>query len=549
MARNLYRFYLYAVFLMMLIFAAVGLGWLLQPLLSLTALRGMYSQPPANMALVQGVVFFGISWIIAGLFGGLHYWLIRRDMLSDPDAGNQGVRSFFLNVGELISAPIGIGLAAGGVIGQLGQPYDLSYQAAIALAVLALFAVLELERRRCPVSSGVALFFQRLHLYGVQFILLNILVFTWISAFSLLVNIVAFNGQAYGGGVPCVGFVPCSNGPNLFSTLASALWMVLFWLGYGWLARHDRPSLFRRIMLALSFAYGVGLLLNGVYFALALLFRNAFGAAPSAADTLSSYNFVPYITLGLLVCVVYLFWLLLPAKQPAERMAVALLCQAVIAALMAVAFFWGIAYALLNVLELPATAVDWAAAVSLCITGAAYIVFDVRLSHSKRENAAGAIDARRGFVFALLGVSILASAIGGAVGLYAWITALLGSPLDNWPHVSHIGAAAFIVGAAVLAFYLWRAFHEQFIGGRRRAERASVGVPASPAVTDYSAPPAALLTEPVITLAVPPAEATVAPQDDQAMSIEDILDDLLAGKVTRDQAAARIRELSLGVGH
>ncbi len=80
MTRNLYRTYLYVVFLAMLILAAVGLGWLLQPLLALTALRGSYSEPPAHMALVQGVVFFGISWLIAGLLGGFHYWLIRRDV-------------------------------------------------------------------------------------------------------------------------------------------------------------------------------------------------------------------------------------------------------------------------------------------------------------------------------------------------------------------------------------------------------------------------------------------------------------------------------------
>ncbi len=34
MARNLYRFYLYTVFIAMLIFATVGLGRLLQPLIT-----------------------------------------------------------------------------------------------------------------------------------------------------------------------------------------------------------------------------------------------------------------------------------------------------------------------------------------------------------------------------------------------------------------------------------------------------------------------------------------------------------------------------------
>lgn len=536
MARNLYRSYLYIVFLAMLILAAVGLGWLLQPLLALTALRGSYSQPPANMALVQGIVFFGISWIVAGLLGGFHYWLIRRDMQGDPDAGNQGVRSFFLNIAELIVAPLGIGLFATAFIGQLGQPFsgDLSYVTAASLAILALFVILELERRRRPAGRGVALFFQRLHLYGVQFILLNILGFTWIYAFSLLVNLVAFAGQA-SGSVPCAGFVTCSNGPNLISALASALWVALFWLGYGWLARNDPPSLFRQIVLAISFAYGIGVLLYGIYLVLALLFRNLFGVAPSVSDTLSGYNFVAYITLGLLLSAAYFFWLSMPAIRQARPAApvvpaapiapIPLICQAIIAALMAVVFFVGVAYLLLDLLESPASPVDWAQALALVITGVSYVFFDLLLRRGRRANAPGAMDARRGFVFAMLGASILAVAIGGAVALYSWITALIGSPLNNWPHVAHIGLSAFIVGALVLLLFLWQARSEQLIGilSRRGIQGAPAGAPVTPAV---------------------PSEKATSVPGTQPRNIEEILDELLAGKLTRDQAAARIRSLS-----
>lgn len=548
MARNLYRFYLYAVFLVMLILAAVGLGWLLQPLLALTALRGTYSQPPTNVAIVQGVVFFGISWLIAGLLGGFHYWLIRRDEEADPDAGNRGIRSFFLNVTELIAAPLGIGLLGEGVISQLGQAFsgDLSYTAAVGLSALALFIVLELERRRLPASSGVALFFQRLHLYGVQFILLNILVVAWTGAFTILVNTVAFGGQA-SGVVPCSGFVACSNGPNLVSALASALWVALFWLGYGWLARNDAPSLFRRIALAISFAYGIALLLGGVYQALALLLRHLFGAAPSSADTLSGYNFSSFITLGLLVSATYLFWLRIPSRQqPAQQSVVSLISQAVIATLMAVAFFWGAGYALLNLFEFPATPVAWASALSLVITGAAYIVFDMRLARSKRENAPGAVDAQRGFFFAMIGAAIVAAAIGAAVALYAYITSLLGSPLDNWPHISNTGAAAFIVGAIVLVLYLLRARRERIIVSlaRRPLKLAPVGAAASPAVIAQVPAPTTPQQEPPVAETAAPGAPEEATPGAQVASIEDILDDLLAGRLTRDQAASRIRQLS-----
>src|SRR5437763_9697895 len=193
MVHNLYRFYLYTVFLAMLIFAAIGLGLLLQPLLAFTPLRGSYGASHTTAVIVQGSVFFGVSWLIAGLLGGLHYWLIRRDMHNDPGSASSAIRAFFLNIAEFLAAPIAIGLAAYGVIEQLGQVYtpDVSGLAAVVIALLALVGVLEWERQRTKVGSGLALFFQRLHLYGAQFILLNLLIPAWILLFNQLVDAVA----------------------------------------------------------------------------------------------------------------------------------------------------------------------------------------------------------------------------------------------------------------------------------------------------------------------------------------------------------------------
>ena len=136
--RNLYRFYLYTVFVAMLIFATVGLAVFLQVLFSLTALRGLYTGVPASAAVTQAGVFFGVSWFIAALIGGLHYWLIRRDMLNDPaTGGGNAIRSFFLNIAELIAAPVAIGTGAS-IIGQSGQNFNVTYGLAVTLAALAL---------------------------------------------------------------------------------------------------------------------------------------------------------------------------------------------------------------------------------------------------------------------------------------------------------------------------------------------------------------------------------------------------------------------------
>ncbi len=522
MARNLYRFYLYAVFLAMLIFAAVGLALIVQPLLALTALRGMYNSAPSSSTLVQQGVFFVVSWLIAGALGGLHYWLIRRDMRNDPDAGDSGIRAFFLNVALLIAAPLGIGFAADGFIAQLGRNFsgDISGSAAFSLATLALVVVLELERRRSPASRGVALFFQRFSLYGVQFIFLLLLIFEWTNAFYVLVNLLAFGGQADPSGVPCVGFVSC-DGQNLFSLVVATLWLMAWWLGTGWLARNDAPSLFRRILHYGSFAIGIGYFLYGVYIGLDLAFRHFSGVAPTSYDTLSSFNFSSYILLGLLIAGVYLLWLQSPSRRQQDGLVIVrLYCVAIVAVLMAGTFYWGVGYLLLNMLELPSNAQDWSSALSLVLTGVFYIALDIYVHRGKDAQLPGASDARRGFVFALLGGGILTVAIGGAVALYAVLTSALGSPLDNWPHLAHTGLAAFIAGGIVVAVYLWIAWLEKLFSGLRHA--------------GTGAPP------------IHPITPVLAAQDVTRLSptIENILDELLAGKVTRDEAAERIRELS-----
>src|SRR5579863_2652352 len=247
MARNLYRFYLYAVFLAMLIFAVVGVTQFLQTLLELTALRGSYSTSPTSAMLVQTGVFFGVSWLIVGLLGGLHYWLIRRDMSNDPEAGSSAIRSFFLNVAELIAAPVAIGTGASAIsqLGQNANSADLSSLIALTIALLALVGVLEWERRRTKAGVGVALFFQRLHLYGVQFILLNILVGYWIFAIYQVVDALVLGGRG-SGTTPCSGFVVCQ-GQNILSSVAALAWVILFWIVYGLAGRADSSSLLRRI--------------------------------------------------------------------------------------------------------------------------------------------------------------------------------------------------------------------------------------------------------------------------------------------------------------
>ncbi len=126
-----------------------------------------------------------------------------------------------------------------------------------------------------------------------------------------------------------------------------------------------------------------------------------------------------------------------------------------------------------------------------------------------------ASEPRRGFVFALIGGGILAVAIGGGFALYALATNLLGSPIGNWPYIARAGASAFVVGVIILGLYLWTARHEHLFSGL------------------FKRP------EPVEAPGLAKEEPAA-----QSSTLEGVLDELLSGKITRDQAAARIRSMA-----
>jgi hypothetical protein len=121
-AHNLYRFYLYSVYIALLIFAAFAVGRLLNTVLIFTPLHGSDSNSlPSSAEVVQSIVFAAVSIAIAGALAGLHYWLIRRDMHSDPTGANSAIRSFFLNMTEAIGIALAVPVAGFFVFGILAS--------------------------------------------------------------------------------------------------------------------------------------------------------------------------------------------------------------------------------------------------------------------------------------------------------------------------------------------------------------------------------------------------------------------------------------------
>jgi hypothetical protein len=264
MVRNLYRFYLYIVYIALLNFIVVALRGLLYVALAFTPLRGSAGTPPDHTQVVQSVSFAVIALVIAGALAALHYWLIRRDISSDALAGASAIRSFFLNITEALGIAVAVPLIGFMVIGNLARYPESGVveYAADALPTLALVILLEVERRRTQVTAGAALAFQRLHLYGVQILLLVFLTFAWLYEIRPIVDGLFLGGRALGES--CAGENYCPHS-NLFGLGMSVLWFVAVWLIYGWMLKSDNSSFLRLILHFLQFVAGVSFLLFGCY--------------------------------------------------------------------------------------------------------------------------------------------------------------------------------------------------------------------------------------------------------------------------------------------
>jgi hypothetical protein len=553
MLRGLYRFYLYAVFIALLVFAATGVIQLLTVLF-----QSIFKDPnntPSAASIVQAIVYGVVSLIIAALFGVLQYWLIRRDTRNDPIAGNSATRSFFLNAIELIIFPLAVGAGASS-ISALALPYfgGLSSSLAFTITFFGLWALLELERRRAQASSGAAVVFQGLHLYGVQLILLFLFTFSWLQNVGELVDSIIFRGAgvaaACGGGTGCQG----PGVAMLVADTGSMLWIALFWLGYGWLSRDDTASMLRRVFHLISFGIGIIAILTGIYRGAALILLAIF-KAPVAANSISGsfaeFDVISSLSLGLIVTAVYVFWLRNAAvKHPAEKASIFLTGLAIAAALAGVAFWFGCGLVLLNILEFinpsktALTAENWATAIAFILAGIAYIPLGLLLRQRSTQLASFA--PQRGFTFTLLGGGILAAALGGATALYAYGTAALNSPLDNWLYVAHSGIAAFAIGAMIVGIYLWTSIRSGFFSSARQQVEA-VTPPAETTATGgeaHAVVPVTTQAEVTAPLATQESQVALAVTAVAVTtSVGEIVDELLAGKISRDEAVARIEKM------
>src|ERR1051326_72594 len=189
MVHTLRRVYLYTAATFALLFTAVMSILLLSTLLRAAGMLPHYVNsdgsedsyfyvvPPSSQQIAQVVILFVITVVLVGvLFGGGHYWLIRRDARSDPGADGGVVRHLFLNALLALSALVAVptGLAAIADVDTTPGSHDTAPLLSFALVSAVVFLYVYLERRRVDPAGRAASIIRQIQEDVVQGVLLVI---------------------------------------------------------------------------------------------------------------------------------------------------------------------------------------------------------------------------------------------------------------------------------------------------------------------------------------------------------------------------------------
>ncbi len=525
MAKGLYRVYLYVVTILLLVFATVSVSMLLGTLLRLTALRGQ-NMAPQGSEVTQNVVLALVTLLIVAGLGGLHYWLIRRDMGSDPQPGASGVRSLLLNLALGIATMVAVSMGASALsMFNFSFNNDLSTPLAVALTTLALVIALEWERQRATPTQGAALVFQRLRIDGLGLTLL-------ITVASFLQMAVSqteqWIGQASGalrcGTISPVGpyfgpyYSPCIDS-TLIGQWAAAALVIVVWMLYLRLGSSDTRTLIRPVFLLLGFTAGVIALVIGLERIVEFVLRVIPSTVSSRPDYINGFDVGPAFTFAAVALAVYGWRLHQGAQHPTLNLPTTHLTMRAIAGVVFAAPFWLGAQMLFNNLFTtwfpgPQTvAIVWYTSEATAIAGLAYIPLALWLDRG--SHAEGIKGPRRGFVLALLAAGALATAGGAATLIYSVVTAILNVPLPDWQSVARQAGATLLVGLVLGGLYLWLAIQE---GQFARAPKPEVA-PEAPPMPEAAAIPA-------------------------GGSLDSLLSQFQRGSLTQAEAAERIRKMA-----
>lgn len=556
MVQTLKRVYLYTAATFALLFTAALTVTMLNTILNLAGMVPYYANSDGTIQSIGGipdsqqvettVILFVITVVLVGaLFGGLHYWLIRRDARSDPAADGGAVRHLFLNALLALAALVGVptALFALADIDQAAGVHDTAVALSFALVSAVVFVYVYLERRRVDPAGKAALIIRQLQENLVQVILLVI------ASVILFLGITSIFHYAFVTGhvvtpPECFSFsdfngsqtVSCPP-PPLLSPILTTIFAIAAWGLYVWIGAWSRGAVLQRIVWYAALGYGVVWLLYGfaqaIYTAVAPLFGDG-NAWQEALD--GSLLFVGAIITGGLITWVYVRWLQrLAARTPRLQELAPQGLLAVPAALSAIFFLTGIILLLNGLVEqvvpdgTPFTADGWAQAVGIAVAGVMYPILWVSLRRRSDPALGGPTVPRRIYVLVLLAGTAIGALIAAVFLIYQIIVGVLGLPSAN-ANAARVSAVILLVLGVTALYHLWQL----------RADLRVI----------HARTPAAAQAAPALASAVVsvPTDAEVStitlPSAAEPDTLEAILQQVAGGALDTVSAATRIRSLA-----
>jgi hypothetical protein len=548
MVHTFKRIYLYTAASFALLFSAVVTINLLTDLFRLAGLSYDFYIQQAPTDVKSDLLFFVVGVLLVGVaFGGVHYWLIRRDARSDPGALGGATRHIFLNGLLAVSALIAVfaGLTALGEIGQTES--DRASPLAWAVVFALVFLLVEWERRKVLPVGRAATLIRKIHENVLQGILLIVASFAIYYASKEVVEYVLVqNGtlQVIDCSRPASTFSPTDicQAPLLIGPLAQALFASAAWALYVWLGFWDQRSVLRWVLRFVAFGVGIIWLLAGVESLVQTAVGGALGVPNAWLNAqLDDLPFIGQIVTGALIALPYFFWIRrVSAASLGTRQASDQGLLAVPAGLSAGLFLAGLSMVLAGLLEKfipggkPPSDESWALSLGLLVAGLGYLPSWWVLRRISDPARGGPVLPRRVYVLALLAGTAIA-AVGFAVtAIYQFLKVFLGIAGGDDLLARQALVVVVVVGATAL-YHVWQLRADLRVLHARQT--AAQPAPA-PTAEDGAAPVSPPVEAGLASEAVPLQSPTGAGE-----TLESILSAVAAGTLAPAAAAARIRAL------
>lgn len=536
MVQTLKRIYLYTATTFALLFSA---GVAINALSTLFRLAGMrqtvYTETgpvegpvPSADEVLQSMILFVVGVVlVGGVFGGVHYWLIRRDAQSDPGANGGPTRHLFLNGVLALSALFTVSFTLP-VLSSVGDSIAFrnnAFSLAFALTALVVFVLVLLERRRASPTGSAATVIRQIQEHFLEAVLLVIGSVVLFSTGETQINWVLLkNGSihpmCYESGPVQFGpppLIPCPP-PLLLGPWLQVAFMLGAWGTSVWMGAWDRRSMARWMIRFAALGYGLVWLLVGIELAVstgaAVLFRSS-EAWQTALDT--NLPFLAILVTGTLTALPYFLWIHHADKasasaKRASRQGLLGLPAALSFAFLLVGSSLVLAWTVEQVVPAGhlANANDWAQAIGFLVAGVAWLPLWLAFQRDSSPERDGPMLPRRGYVLAVLAYTGIAAVAAAVFAIYQLVEAVLGLSTADHLVARQAATVAVVVGVAALAHFLR-------LGADLRMIHARQPVSAAPS----------LVTTPGTS----------------AETLEEILQEAVAGKVNVAVAAARIRAM------